>query len=287
MPPRSVESMLETQVELHRRGFSCGSIDGVGGAQTGAALTAFQRGAGIRETGTLDDATRARLTLTGPALDTYVLTASDIGSLHRVPDTWLEKSELPSLGYSTALEFVAERFHAHPNLIRKLNPGINWSALLLGATITVPAADRVVVSGTATQVVIELGTHQLEVLDENSRVIGHFPVSIAHMAEKRPVGQLQVTVIITDPNYTFDPEVFLESAEGKVLQRRLTIPPGPNNPVGVIWIGLNLPGYGIHGTPEPEKIGRTESHGCFRLANWDALTLASLVKVGLPVFVEP
>ncbi|MDB6127877.1 MAG: murein L,D-transpeptidase [Verrucomicrobia bacterium] len=279
--------MLETQVELHRRGFSCGSIDGVGGSQTAAALAAFQRWVGIRETGALDDATRSRLGLTAPALDTYALTANDIASLHHVPGTWLEKSALSALGYSTALELVAERFHAHPNLIRKLNPGVDWDSILLGARIVVPAADRVVVNGTAAQVVINLGAHQLEVFDDTSRVIAHFPVSIAHMAEKRPVGQLQVTVIIPNPNYTFDPEVFPESAEAKALLRKLTIPPGPNNPVGLVWIGLNLPGYGIHGTPGPEKIGHTESHGCFRLANWDALTLASLEKVGLPVLVEP
>jgi lipoprotein-anchoring transpeptidase ErfK/SrfK len=98
---------------------------------------------------------------------------------------------------------------------------------------------------------------------------------------------LRVTVVIPDPNYTFDPELFPESTEGQSLGRKLLIPPGPNNPVGVVWIGLNLPGYGIHGTPEPENVGRTESHGCFRLANWDAWTLAGLVKVGLPVIVEP
>ena len=285
--PRLVESPLELQVELHRRGFSCGSIDGVPGAQTAAALSAFQRGAGTRESGVLDEVTRARLTLTAPTLATYSLSVADVGALHPVPGTWLEKSALPALGYATALELVAERFHAHPNLIRKLNPDVEWAALLPGAKLIVPAADRVEITGTATQAVISLSAHQLELVDEHSRVIAHFPVSIARMAEKRPVGQLQVTVVITDPNYTFDPELFPESAEGQTLGRKLLIPPGPNNPVGLVWIGLNLPGYGIHGTPEPENVGRTESHGCFRLANWDALTLAGLVKVGLPVFVEP
>ncbi|MDB6093577.1 MAG: murein L,D-transpeptidase [Verrucomicrobia bacterium] len=285
-PNRPVESVLETQVELHRRGFSCGSIDGALGTQTAAALAAFQRGAGIRETGVLDDATRARLTLTTPALDAYTLTPSDLASLHPVPDTWLEKSALPVLGYASALELVAERYHANPSLIRKLNPSIDWKGILLGAKLVVPAVDRVSVSGTATQLVLSLSAHQLEVIDENSRVMAHFPVSIARMAEKRPVGKLEVTVVIIHPNYTFDPELFPESAEGRSLDRRLTIPPGPNNPVGLVWIGLDLPGYGIHGTPEPENVGRTESHGCFRLANWDALTLANFVKVGMPVLVE-
>ncbi len=112
-------------------------------------------------------------------------------------------------------------------------------------------------------------------------------MSIASRVEKRPVGELRVTVVARDPDYTFNPEVFPESEEARSLGRKLILPPGPNNPVGLAWIGLDLPGYGIHGTPKPEQVGRTESHGCFRLANWDALTLLDLVWTGLPVVVEP
>jgi len=281
-----IGSTLELQVELHRRGFSCGSIDGVAGAQTSAALRAFQRAVGIADTGMLDSATRENLRLTAPALGEYSFTATELAELRPVPDTWLEKSQLPALGYASALELVAERFHAHPNLVRRLNPGVDWLALLPGGKIVVPAADHVTVSGKAAQIVIALDARELEVIDAVSRVIAHFPVSIARMAEKRPIGDLHVTVVIPNPDYTFDPDVFPESAEGKALGRKLVIPPGPNNPVGLVWIGLDRPGYGIHGTPEPEKIGRTESHGCFRLANWDALTLAGLVQVGMPVIVE-
>jgi len=284
---RPVQSPLELQVELHRRGFSCGSIDGVAGGQTAAALRAFQRSAGIADTGILDSPTQELLHLTAPALGAYTFTAEDLAGLHPVPESWLEKSQLPALGYATALELAAERFHAHPNLLRQLNPGVDWTAIAAGRGIVVPAVDRVVVTGTAAQIVITLGTRELEVVDALGRVIAHFPVSIARMVEKRPVGTLHVVVTVANPDYTFDPELFPESAEGRELGRRLRIPPGPNNPVGVAWIGLDLPGYGIHGTPEPEKIGRTESHGCFRLANWDVLTLVGLVSVGMPVLVEP
>jgi lipoprotein-anchoring transpeptidase ErfK/SrfK len=96
-----------------------------------------------------------------------------------------------------------------------------------------------------------------------------------------------VAVLVPDPDYTFDPEIFTESEEGRQLGRRLRIPPGPNNPVGLAWIGLDRSGYGIHGTPDPEKVGRTESHGCFRLANWNARLLLELAWIGLPVVVEP
>jgi lipoprotein-anchoring transpeptidase ErfK/SrfK len=280
-----IDSILDLQVELHRRGFSCGSIDGIAGAQTSAAMNAFQRSAGIAETHELDAATRELLQPSAPSLGSYTLTAIELAGLHPVPETWLEKSQVASLGYSSAIELAAERFHSNPNLIRKLNPDVNWDAVLPGTRIVVPAADQVVVSGTSAQIVVSMDTHVLEVLDAQGRVIAHFPVSIARMVEKRPVGGLRVTVVIPNPDYTFDPGLFPESEEGKVLGRKLVLPPGPRNPVGLAWIGLDRPGYGIHGTPDPENVGRTESHGCFRLANWDVLTLVGLVRVGMPVNV--
>lgn len=283
-PP--VKSVLELQVELHRRGYSCGSIDGVQGAQTQEALRAFQRGAGIADTGLLDAPTQDRLRLTAPALTEFTFTAVDLGGLNPIPDSWLEKSKMTALGYTSALELAGERFHSHPSLLRRLNPSVDWTRILPGAKIEVPAVERVVVSGIPNRVVISLDERELEVVDDLSRAIAHFPVSIGRIAEKRPVGELHVTVVIPNPDYTFDPDVFPESAEARELGRKLTIPAGPNNPVGVAWIGLDRPGYGIHGTPEPENVGRTESHGCFRLANWDVLMLAGLVRVGMIVDVE-
>jgi lipoprotein-anchoring transpeptidase ErfK/SrfK len=285
--PRPVESTLEMQVELHRRGFSCGPIDGVAGAQTTAALRAFQRGAGLRDSGVLDTPTRDALRITVPALEPHSFSAADLAELQPVPTTWLGKSEIGRLGYATPLELVCERYRASPNLLRRLNPNVDWDAVLPGTVITVPAVEQAFVVRPPAQIVIHLEARELEVLDADARVIAHFPVSIARKVEKRPVGELHIVVTVREPNYTFDPEVFPESAEAKELGRKLLIPPGPNNPVGRAWIGLDLPGYGIHGTPDPEKVGRTESHGCFRLANWDALTLLDLVRVGMPVLVEP
>ncbi|MBI2511438.1 MAG: murein L,D-transpeptidase [Opitutae bacterium] len=284
---RPVQSLLEAQVELHRRGFSCGSIDGVRGAQTAAALKAFQRSAGLKETGDLDMATREALLLTEPALGEHSFTPEELASLHPVPDTWVGKSELERLGHATALELAAERHRANPKLLRQLNPDFDWEHLLPGATVQVPNVGTVLLEGKAALLHVRLSERELEVTDPDGKLIAHFPVSIAKMAEKRPVGELVIKVVIPDPNYTFDPAVFPESQEAQTLDHKLILPPGPNNPVGVAWIGLDRPGYGIHGTPEPEKVGRTESHGCFRLANWDARTLLALVDVGLPVVVEP
>lgn len=284
---RPVADWLEAQIELHRRGFSCGSLDGVRGVQTAAALKAWQKNEGLRETGDLDRATRATLLTTDPVLVDYVFTTEDSAALAPVPDTWLGKSQVDALRHATPLEMLAERFRANPRLLVRLNPHADWNNLLPGTRLTVPSVQPVIAPGRVARIHIYLAEKMLHAVDETGRILLHCPVSIARDVEKRPVGELHVTVVITDPNYTFDPAVFTESEEARQLGRRLIIPPGPNNPVGVAWIGLDRTGYGIHGTPEPEKVGRTESHGCFRLANWDARVLARLAWVGLPVVVDP
>jgi len=284
-PP--VANWVEAQVELHRRGFSCGSIDGVRGGQTADALKAFQRNEGLRETGELDKATLPLLLLTAPALTTHTFTAAELARIDPVPDTWLGKSQRPELYYASALELAGERYHANPKFLRALNPDFNWDDILPGAAIKVPAVEPYASTLKVARIHIRLAEHVLEATTEEGQVVLHCPVSIARDVEKRPVGELHVIVVIPDPDYTFDPAVFPESAEAKELGRKLIIPPGPNNPVGLAWIGLDRPGYGLHGTPDPEKVGRTESHGCFRLANWDAVALLALVRVGLTVVVEP
>ncbi len=284
---RPVTNWLEAQVALHRLGFSCGSIDGVRGVQTAAALKAWQKNEGLRETGDLDQATRAALLVTDPVTVEYTFTVVDLASVRPVPETWLGKSQLDTLRHGTALELIAERFRANPKLIVKLNPTVKWDDILPGTVLVVPSAEPA--SPPAARIArihVYLAEHILQAVDETGRVLLHCPVSIARDVEKRPVGELHVVVVIPDPNYTFDPVTFPESPEGRELGRKLIIPPGPNNPVGVAWIGLDRTGYGIHGTPDPEKVGRTESHGCFRLANWDARTLLRLAWVGLPVIVE-
>ncbi len=287
LPAPPVTNWTEAQIELHRRGFSCGSIDGVRGAQTAEAMKAFQRNEGLEPTGDLDKATREVLRLTAPAYLTHTFTAAELSRLEAVPDTWLGKSQQAELYYGTALEFVAERYRANPKLLRALNPDFNWDDILPGASVQVPAVDPFKTTLPVARIHIRLAEKVLEATDEWGRIVLHCPVSIARNVEKRPVGELKVIVVAPNPNYTFDPAVFPESAEGKELGRRLIIPPGPNNPVGLAWIGLDRPGYGMHGTPDPEKVGRTESHGCFRLANWDAVALLGLVKIGMPVLVEP
>jgi lipoprotein-anchoring transpeptidase ErfK/SrfK len=280
-------AVLDAQIALDRIGISCGSIDGVIGSQTRAAVRAFQAREGLPATGELDTNTQTRLVLAEPALTSYIVTATDFDGLQPVPATWLGKSQQERLGYENIVEAVAEKHHTHPNLLRRLNPSVDWQNLLPGTGLVVPQVQREVPSVKAAFLRIRLSERTLQAIDWNDRILAHFPCSIAQNVDKRPVGELRIAVTAPNPNYTFNPEVFPESAEGRELGRKLIIPPGPNNPVGTVWIGLDKPGYGIHGTPRPEDVGRTESHGCFRLANWNAEHLLKLIAVGTQVYVMP
>lgn len=285
--PRPAQSWLEAQIVLSRHDFSCGAIDGVGGAQSTAALRAYQDSADLPITGRLDPDTRERLVLKSPPIAPLTISVADLGRLQPLSPTWLGKSQQTALEYQTLLELVAERTHASQALIRQLNPDVDWTKILPGQVVLAPSIIPDAPRKVAGSVRILLSARVLEVMDADGHVIAHFPVSIAQHVDKRPVGLLHVTDVIPNPDYTFDPDVFPESPEAQQLGRKLILPPGPRNPVGVAWIGLDRPGYGIHGTPAPEKVGRTESHGCFRLANWDALTMLDLATPGLPVTVEP
>jgi len=283
------QTIFEAQVALVQVGISSGSIDGLFGSQTKSAIRAFQLANHLRATGVLDEATIAALCppgITNVFLTTITISPEDLARLQPLGKTWLAKSEQTRLEYETVLELVAERSQAHPNLIRRLNSGIDWENVVPGTEIKVPNAAYPTNKVKAAFARISLEQRVLEAFDESTNLLAHFPCSIAQLMEKRPVGELHVAVVAPNPNYTFNPEVFPESPEARELDRKLILQPGPNNPVGVVWIGLDRPGYGIHGTPRPEDVGRTESHGCFRLANWNAEFLLRLVSVGTPVFVE-
>ncbi|HEX5398712.1 MAG TPA: L,D-transpeptidase family protein [Verrucomicrobiae bacterium] len=284
-PARDV--VLEAQIALARRGISPGVIDAAIGSQTRAAISVFQETQHLPQTGRLDADTRARLTLDAPMLTNYLVTTNDLAQLQPLGKTWLAKSQQSALAYETELELVAEKSHSNPLLILKLNPNVTWTNITAGTVLKIPDVKYPEPANRAAFVIIHLSQKFLEAFDDNTNLLAHFPCSIAAKVEKRPVGELHVIVLAPNPNYTVNPDLFPESAELQALGHKLILLPGPNNPVGVAWIGLDRPGYGIHGTPVPELVGRTESHGCFRLANWDAEYLIKLVWVGMPVFVEP
>ncbi len=275
--------MAAVQIGLDRRDFSPGPIDGKPGSQTRAALMAWQEASGLPVTGELDAAAINALASHAGWTTNYVVRAEDLAELGHAPEDWRERSQQKSMAYETMRELLAERFHCTEEFLRGLNPGVtNW---LAGTNVIVPAVEQGTPAKTANRLRVSLSEKYIRAYDADGKLIAHFPCSIAAKEEKRPVGELTVESIAANPNYTFDPENFPELDETQRGYGKLIIPPGPNNPVGTVWIGLSRPGYGIHGTPHPEQVGRTESHGCFRLANWNAERLMKMITIGTPVEV--
>jgi lipoprotein-anchoring transpeptidase ErfK/SrfK len=272
---------------LARAGFSPGSIDGMPGAQTQQALLAYQQANQLPATGTFNTATQAKLKIAEPIYQRITLQSADLQQIDPAPNSWQERGARSRMAYHSILEMIAEKCMSDPDLIQQLNPSVNFLAVTAGTRILVPKMPPVRIQRTLKHIRISLANRTLQAIDSSGRIAFHCPVSIARRVDKRPSGELRVKVRVADPNYTFNPAILSSTAAREGITQKFIIQPGPNNPVGSVWIGLNLPSYGIHGTPEPEKVGRTESSGCFRLANWNAETLLDLVEVGTPIYVEP
>ena len=284
---RAIHGTAELQIALAREGFSPGSIDGASGSQTQAALLAYQTSHGLPLSGAFDADTAQLLQIEEPVFTTRRLGAEDFAAVGRKPQSWRARGELDRMRYNTLLEMIAEQAQCDPDFITSLNPGIDWSQLSSGDSIRIPDVPPFRIQQAAAYIQIALAKRTLRVFSANHRLLFHCPVSIARRVDKRPSGELRVKVRVDQPNYTFNPAILTGTAQREGITQKFIIQPGPNNPVGTVWIGLNLPSYGIHGTPEPEKVGRTESSGCFRLANWNAQTLLDAVHVNMPIYVEP
>lgn len=272
---------LAWQIALERVGFSGGILDGKVGPKGRLATKEFQKARGLPPTGALDAQTAAALGVEpDKVVTTYTVQAEDLARLGPLPQTWPEKSKLERLAYPSLDELLAEKFHCTRALLARLNPGKEISKLAVGETIWVPCVAEPSPIGRAESLEVNLTEKVIRARGKGGETIALFHCSIAADKERLPSGQATVEVIAENPSYTFDPKMW---PEVKDVATKLTIPPGPRNPVGLCWIGLSLPGYGIHGTPAPEMIGKTGSHGCFRLTNWDALRLAKMVRVGTRV----
>ena len=281
------EWALAWQMALERISFSPGLIDGQVGPKTRLATGEFQRIRGLPVTGELDDATARALGLDRSRPDSvkdYVIQESDLKQVGPLPDGWVQKSKAERLPYPSLQEMLAEKFHTKQSTLAALNGAgqADWQerTLRVGDRIRAPNLAAPVAPATARRVEIDLDEKVVRVIGEGGRLEALFHCSVAAKKENRPSGQARVTLVSYGPSYVFDPMMWPEVTG---IDHKLVLPPGPRNPVGLCWIGLSLPGYGLHGSPSPELIGKTGSHGCFRLTNWDACRLGWMVRVGTPV----
>jgi lipoprotein-anchoring transpeptidase ErfK/SrfK len=283
--------VLAFQVLLDGHGFSPGEIDGQLGTNTRRALEAYQDANQLKRTGTLDCQTRSALGGNDQTSSTteYTITEADAAGpfAEKIPEDLLEQAKLPALTYTSLTEELGERFHASPALLTRLNPGKHFEA---GTTITVPdvkpfeykaksAHDTSV--GDVKVEVTRAGS--LRVIGANDQTIFFAPVTSGSSHDPLPIGNWHVRTIAWMPDFHYNPDLFWDA---KATDTKATIKPGPNNPVGVVWIDLSRDHYGLHGTPEPSRIGYTQSHGCVRLTNWDAARVAALVAPNTPVIFK-
>ena len=273
---------LALQVLLDRQHLSCNCADGMWGARTEIALVTWQTLRGLPATGVPDASVLQALGGVTNVLVRYTVTTHDLAALGPFPEDWSERARLSALKYETLQEMLAETGHTSQRALERLNPGVAWPNPPVGTEVLLPdcSYDK---PERAASIRIALARMEITAFNSEGRLIALFPCSIARDKSRRPAGELQVKNVAPNPTYLYDPQLF---EPGGPKKSKLVIPPGPNNPVGLAWIGLSLQGYGMHGTPLPEHIGRAESKGCFRLANWNAVKLLAMVRPGVPVVVE-
>jgi lipoprotein-anchoring transpeptidase ErfK/SrfK len=280
-------SVLRVQILLDRARFSPGIMDGRWGRNTEKAVFWLQRREGLRATGAVDEPTWERLQqLAGRSGELIVqrqLTQDDVaGPFVSLPDDYYERRDLDCQCYESLGEKLAERFHTSEETLRKLNDGADLNALTAGATLNVLAVEpRAVDAGeTVARLVISDGGRYLHALDAASRILYHFPATLGSDYSPSPSGDYRVTNIAHDPPWHYQPKL-LEGVPDS--DPAAVLPAGPNNAVGVVWIQLSKPHYGIHGTSRPETIGYATSNGCVRLTNWDADFLSRQIAPGTAV----
>lgn len=278
----SVRHAIAWQVALDNIGFSPGLIDGQPGTKTRLATREFQRVRGLPVTGELDEATAKALDVTPETvLGRYTIEAADLEEIGPVPQSWVARSKLKRLGHEALEDVICEKFHCTRALLASLNRGKQINQLKRGDQVVVPRLDPREDWPNAAFLEVNFAEKTIRAIGTDKKLTALFHCSIAASKSKLPSRDATVVVTAPNPIYTFDPKMWPEVKEK--VSSKLEIPPGPRNPVGRFWIGLSLDGYGMHGTPNPELIGKTGSHGCFRLANWDAIRLGRMVRVGTPV----
>lgn len=302
--PTGVEAIVRLQVFLDHAEFTPGRIDGSLGQFTFKALALYRAAQGSSvatpasrdesNPDSLPDLSDLDLNQIGPTFAVYVVTESDLKHIGELPDKVAEQAEFEAMTYRSAAEAVAEKFHTDVNFLEELNPGRTGN-IQAGDSLSVPNVTPFELSAVAkgtikspetraatTSIRIDTGTSMLTVYD-NERLLAAYPVTIGSSQNESPIGDWKVTEISGMPNFRYDKAMLNEGVRSDEFHM---LPPGPNNPVGVLWIQLSKSGIGLHGTSEPETIGRSSSHGCVRLANWDVVRLAEKIGSGVPVAIH-
>ena len=276
-------AILRAQILLDRAHFSPGEIDAAFGGNMRNAINAYQTSRGLTVSGSIDAQTWAALNKDDlPVLSNYKITEADVaGPFVAIPASMAAKSKLKALGYSSSAEALGEKFHVSPRLLIKLNAGKNFN--MAGEEIMVPNVLSPEPLPAAAKVVVDRSDASVSLLDAADKVIARYPASSGSRYDPLPLGTWKINGVSANPVFHYNPKLFWDA---KPKSEKAKIPPGPNNPVGVVWIDLSKEHYGIHGTPEPSKIGKTESHGCIRLTNWNATAVAAAVSPGMTALLQ-